>query len=727
MARRKNSTRFDLHEALGRWSFEHGVVCTYTFDPRFFEDYCLERLASLSHNGNLTVMLDRGVYEKILTGPESYRPKRANLRYLLHPVAVARGLFHPKIFLFASPNRGRLIVGSANTTRPGITSNAELVGCYDYEAGKAEDFLPLFRAAFSFLAEAARRWPAEQLTRNVEDMLGEAPWLAAAEDDEPAGDFTLLHNLDAPLWDQIRAGIAAPADAVHVVSRYFDRDPSILGRVVKDLQPRKIRIYTQNGVTNMTPAWLEHDSFKSGLTEIMLGSYADDAQYAQPLHGKGIIIEQGGERVFAFGSANFTSPALLKTASNGNVETLLLLRPACNKSLDPGTMFDPCGGAVMLGRESALVSARADNEDFRREGHFIELGEVFMADKVLSIEAEVPGGISNLRVSLTSTSDFKAAFPLSSEFENTYTCALPEEVAHRLDRVSTTARLTGVLPDGVEVDSNPVLVTNLLVINTDQPVRRERHIRAAQQSAAQFFTVLMDLLRGQDEQAMLTFLNYCDIPVTLEPRSRLFRGQKPVWDGGAGMRSLGERNLKVYTTLHGAALGFFDRHYKRLLRHARELEADGVANFLHIFLAMGSVLRAQMERLAQGLEGRSAPLETREWFDIRTHVDTYFSRFRQMTDCLADEYLTPLLRYYEADELRERFAPDLQPLHDLYADMLGFRERIERLRTTNLYFRGSGGDKRTPSYFDCVLSEANWPKYERATAERLTRVDRAVA
>jgi hypothetical protein len=557
-------------------------------------------------------------------------------------------------------------------------------------------------------------------------MLREAPWLAT-EGHEESADFALIHNLDVPLWDQIRSSITPPVDAVHVVSRYFDRCPSILDRVIEDLRPSKIRIYTQNGVTNMTLAWLEHHSFKSGLTEIMLGSYADEAQHAQPLHGKGVIIEQGGQHIFAFGSANFTSAALLNTASKGNVETLMLLRPACNTSLDPGAIFDPCGGAVRLGRESELVSARAEEEEFRREGHFIELNEVFMADKVLSIEAEVPDGISNLRVALTSTSDFKAAFPLSREFENTYTCALPEEVVRRLDRVSTTARLTGVLPDGVEVDSNPVLVTNLLVINTDQPVRRERHIRAAQQSAAQFFSVLRDLLRGQDEQAMLTLLNYCDLPVTLEPRPRLFRGQRPVWDGGAGMRSLGERNLEAYTTLHEAALGFFDRHYKRLLRHARELEADGVANFLHIFLAMGSVLRAQMERLAQGLEARSAALETREWFDIRTHVNTYFSRFRQMTNCLADEYLTPLLMYYEASELRERFSPDLQPLHDLYADMLGFRVRIERLRTTNLYFRGPAGEKKTPGYFDCVLSEANWPKYERETAERLTRVDRAVA
>jgi hypothetical protein len=726
VARKKSNSRFDLHEALDRWSFDHGVICTYTFDPRFFEEYCLERLTSLSHNGNLTVMLDRGVYERALADPESHRPRRANLRYLLHPVAT-RGVFHPKIFLLAGKSKGRLIVGSANATRPGITSNAELVGCYDYEEGEAEDFLPLFRAAFAFLAAAARRWPSEQLTKNLEFMLREAPWLAPADGGGESGDFALLHNLDAPLWEQLRSEIAPPVDALHVVSRYFDSRPDILGRVIEDLRPGRVRIYTQNGVTNMTPAWLKHPSFKSGLTEILLASYADEAQHAQPLHGKGLIVEKGGERVFAFGSANFTSAALLRDASTGNVETLVLLRGACNASLNPDAMFDPCGVAVRLGRESELVSARAEGEEFLPAAHVIELAEVLMSDQALRLEAVVPGGVSRLSAALTSASEFKVTLPVSHEFENTYTCVLPEEIVRRLDRVSTVFRLTGSLHDGTAVDSNPVLVTNLLDLNTDRPVRRERHIKEAQQSAAQFFSVLKDLLRGQDEKAMITFLNHCDIPVTLEPRPRLFRGQRPAWDGGAGMRSLGERNLTIYATLHEAALGFCDRHYRRLLRHARELEADGVANFLHIFLAMGGVLRAQTERLAQGLEARTVPLDAREWADIRAHIDTYFYRFRQMMDCLADEYLTPLLRYYEAGELRERFAPDVFPVHELYADMLEFRERVERTRRDTLYFRGSAGERKPPGYFHCVLSEANWTKYERETAERMTRFDRAVA
>ena len=88
--------RFNLHEILEKGSYDHGVTCTFTFDPNFFEEYCLTKFASLRNNGNLTILVDRGIYEKLILGPEAEKPKQANLRYLLHPIS-ASGVFHPKI------------------------------------------------------------------------------------------------------------------------------------------------------------------------------------------------------------------------------------------------------------------------------------------------------------------------------------------------------------------------------------------------------------------------------------------------------------------------------------------------------------------------------------------------------------------------------------------------------------------------------------------------------
>ena len=83
--------RLDLHEALRRQAYDHAVICTYTFDPNFFEEYCLEEFKSLRNTGNITVLVDRGTYEKAILGPETERPKQANLRYLLHPVDRSQG------------------------------------------------------------------------------------------------------------------------------------------------------------------------------------------------------------------------------------------------------------------------------------------------------------------------------------------------------------------------------------------------------------------------------------------------------------------------------------------------------------------------------------------------------------------------------------------------------------------------------------------------------------
>jgi hypothetical protein len=39
--------RLDLHKLLDSGSYDHAVILTYTFDPLFFEDYCLANLGTL--------------------------------------------------------------------------------------------------------------------------------------------------------------------------------------------------------------------------------------------------------------------------------------------------------------------------------------------------------------------------------------------------------------------------------------------------------------------------------------------------------------------------------------------------------------------------------------------------------------------------------------------------------------------------------------------------------
>lgn len=78
------------------------------------------------------------------------------------------------MFLLARKNKGRLIIGSANFTRPGITSNAEMVGCYDYEADKDESFKPLFQTVFNYLTDIGKRWPNDSFVSNLNTISKDA-------------------------------------------------------------------------------------------------------------------------------------------------------------------------------------------------------------------------------------------------------------------------------------------------------------------------------------------------------------------------------------------------------------------------------------------------------------------------------------------------------------------------------------------------------------------------
>ena len=171
-----NNSRLDLHAALDSDPFMQAVILTYTFEPAFFEKYCLVNLRALSTCQSVTICLDRVTYENALDAPAADRPRHVNVRYLLHPVDVP-GVFHPKMILLTSENRARLIIGSANFTRPGLTSNAELAAVYDFRKKDREEFGSLFQSAFQFLWKISEQWPSRNLRSNLQEIARQSEWI----------------------------------------------------------------------------------------------------------------------------------------------------------------------------------------------------------------------------------------------------------------------------------------------------------------------------------------------------------------------------------------------------------------------------------------------------------------------------------------------------------------------------------------------------------------------
>jgi len=721
----KSYAKLDLHEALSSGSYDHAVMCTYTFEPSFFEQHCLEKFKSLSTNGNITLIIDRHTYEQLLNG-DTERPKRANIRYLLHPV-LAGGVFHPKIYLLARRNKGRLIIGSANLTRNGITSNAEMAATFEYEEDKNQGFKPLFTAVFKYFLEIAQRFPAKALQENLNEIVREVPWLTA-DNTSPETVPEFLNNLEEPILTQVYRKLSSPVDTVYVLSRYFDGTPSLLDEIERSVSPKKIKIFSQNGITNMTPEWLSHPLVKANRAAIFLCRFFDD-EHAQPLHAKAMIFETAKRCAMVFGSANFTSAAMLRTIKNGNAETVLIIKDIPSTILKPSRLFDPSNNAFQLKSPEMLHrSPKEDPGGIELTVHTLRLYEASVIGDVISISADIPDIVDHN--SLVATLKFQNFADRSLKVDvgtaHEYIVRVSEVEKERLDNESTMIQLEVREEDKVTASSNWLLITNLKEIKTNANLRKGRQLKEAEQSAVQFFAVLRELLQAGDEEALLRFLNFCDIPLVSISRPFFFRRKKPEWDGGAEMKALGARNLKIYKELHEASLSFFDRHFRKLRRHSNERTLVGVSNFLHIFLAMGHVLRTQMERSVIGLESIGKERRPEQWGECRRHWDTYFDRFRQLMACLEREYLSPMIREHGLDKIKIEFEQDLKPIHDLCCDMLNYRDRIEMLRLTKLKEVVPGRPDVVPSYFYSVLSAAQWPKYSREVRGALDQVERTL-
>jgi hypothetical protein len=723
----KGSTiRLDLHEALLKQPYEHGVVCTFGFDPSFFEKECLDKLRALSRNGNLTVLVDRGVYDEMVGRSGGERPTLANLRYLLHPVAPA-GKFHPKIFLFASSGRGRMIFGSANFTRKGLHSNAELACCFDYEEGEDESMLCLFRSAFAFIRRVGDRWPAENLKSNLDDMEAEAQWLSAEEEGE-GDDYEFLHNLDEPLWDQIVSRVTAPVETLSVVSRYFDKSPAIIDKLYNRLKPKRIKIFTQNNTTTLTAEYLEHPLVKKGTVEIYLCAYKDVSnkkEQSQRLHAKALAVETPEETLLAFGSANCTSPGLLRTADNGNVETMLLLRGLTKRSLKVDKLFDPEQTAARLRDMESLQTDKRKPPlpPVRRE---ITLCEVNLETKTVKIRAVLPDSLSydRLEAVFTLPNDTEVSIAVSHLHEEWYGAGVSEELFRTLTEGTSVARMVALADENQAASSNGLFVTHLQDVRTGRSLRRVRALKEAEQSPAKFDEVYWTILEEGGEETARNFLDTFNVHVTDLPGATIFRAVRPVWERDRAFMMIRGRTWTPSDDIHDAVLKFFDRHYKRLGRHVENRSPDGIENFMHILLTTAVVLKAQIEQAVEGLRERAErPLRPEEWARQRDRLASYYRRHKELLQRLTHEYLLPMSKKYPAAEIREGLIPDAEALRSLTARFFQLHDQLEGLRLGKLRVESISGRLAVPPLFSSLFNEKEWPKYEHEINVALNLAD----
>jgi len=727
-----SAPRLDLYQTLKQGHFDHAVICTYEFGPSFFEEDCLENFHALPDNSSISILLDRGVYEGLIAS-DLNALKQANRRYLLHPVSFStRGVFHPKLFLFVTPKKGLLLVGSANCTEAGLKRNAEMVGQYQYEIGKREESLPLFQQAFAFLRAVEKECPGEALRAHLDDIAHQTSWLV----DEPAtansSPMHLIHNLQHPLWPQICEGLQ-DVDALHILAPYYDSKPAILQRMHKDLQPRQINIYTQNGKTTLTPKWLQAPLVEAGEAKIHLCEYRDEER-RQSLHAKAFAVVDGDSCRFAFGSANCTSAALMKTAAQGNVEIMLLFDAVSKRTLNPKRVFDPLDNAQLLTDAEMLETREAEPFHPASAAHGLRLYEATVVGQKIRCEVEMNSHMGGkLRVILTLADQEIHSLALSHEEGPFFSAALPPELEAKINEAASAVRLEWRADDAGEeiTSSNAMLLTDLQDGETGGSVRPQRQVQQATQSAAGFLLAWRDLIRYGDDDDLMDFLISCNIAVNV-PRPLVSPRDRPSCVPVAGMKPIASQDLPYYQAIDDAARAFIDKHFKKLETHLGNVDLDSAPNFMHIALAIAGVIQVQVERDAVTLEafGPAAPaiIIPQEWNERKKHLDCYYDFFGKLLLYVA-QYIVVLCEEYKMRYVKLELKPDLKSWHEANNYMLSLRERIEECRTQRLRIV-LPSKNIVPAYslrddfYQNIFAPHNWSKYQKKSAAMTSLLDK---
>jgi hypothetical protein len=716
------ASKLNLHERLSKHSFDNAMITTFTFGTRFFEDYALETFKSLQQNQNISIFVDEGEYREILksaAGDRDSFPKRANLHYLLHPIRVP-GVFHPKVFLFTSKNRGLLVVGSANFTQDGLGSNAEMVATFNFEEGKSEETLPLFQQALEFFEKLAVRWPSEQLRSNLNALIDDTPWLSQKSGERAAGVPELITNLDEALWDQLLRRLPRQAENVSVLSRFYDASPALVEHVTKSSGSKKLTLFTQNGVTTLTKDWLGVPAFAAGDLEIRLCRYADEEHYQQ-LHGKAYGFSVGKEVVLAMGSANFTQAALRRTATNGNMEVLLVYPPIPASKLKLKEWFDPQGSSVRLRTADQLQSAleNTDEDAAPPVSYSVRLDSAIVEDEwlILSSSSPLPEG---LFCRIIQAEYRPIVIPTEPAGLGRLRCRLDEGLQSKLRKAPAIAQLGTFIAEAWTERSALSLVANIVDSDSGRDLRRERQIKEARQSPQKFISVLNALANGDDEERLKQFLTYCDIPIDLPVR--LFR--RPAGPGGppspppASFSMSGARHLRHFELLHEAAMDFARRHHRRLERHVERGTAKGVGNFLHILLTVCGLIVSQIERLAAAMEAEDKlEIVPDRWRQVRDNLDDYYSELEKLLHVTAVDYLDALIDGSSLAKFQAEFAEQMPEILSVFDRMKKCRARLVDLQKSRLVVLTNAGPVQNPGFFSCTLSAGKWPAFEKRVSQ----------
>lgn len=295
-------------------AWRRATFTTYSFSASFAEAVLIEAL------------MRQGVTEiTILTDPLGYRMAlrergavRIGREYVVHPVAVRQGCFHPKLMVLEADDATHVTVGSGNLTFGGWSANLECVE-HLHANGMAAAVGDIGRF-FAALADAPNcKHDARSHCHALADRLVGAA--AAGTED---GAVRVLTSLDAPIVEGLTAaaGELGGARTLTIASPYWEA--SAVERLARMLGVAEVRAHVP--ITSVAaPEGMDWPRAAKGVRPVRVEHLAVDDAATRGLHAKVFEVVCARGRLIMSGSANATGAALTHGGTTSrNVEVCVL-------------------------------------------------------------------------------------------------------------------------------------------------------------------------------------------------------------------------------------------------------------------------------------------------------------------------------------------------------------------------------------------------------------------
>jgi len=193
--------------------YDIALMTSFNFDIRFFEQAVMNGFLA-NDLRKISLYIDSDEFASSL---QDVRKCQIGRKYMVNPIRM-HSSFHPKVALLLGEKKARLVLGSANITTSGYTTNNEVFNYIDYTE-KDTKYLDVIVDAIDFFSRI------NDLSDQLDaDLIEEARSYSYYHRARKNGDTYFLHNLDNSILTQVRQLIPDPVKKICVAVPYYDRE-----------------------------------------------------------------------------------------------------------------------------------------------------------------------------------------------------------------------------------------------------------------------------------------------------------------------------------------------------------------------------------------------------------------------------------------------------------------------------------------------------------------------